>query len=94
MLLAKKVFYEKMFRDPKNGGSDQVKTDLRPTGVPKKLISLKFEKNLKCDFGAEGVLLSKKVFYEKMFRNPKNHGVRIGSKLTCDYWVSQKNAFV
>ena len=35
VLLAKKIVYEKMFRDPGNGGSDQVKTDLRPTGVPK-----------------------------------------------------------
>ena len=63
-----------MFRDPKNGGSDQVKTDLRLTGVPKKLICLKFDKILKCDFRTEGVLLAKKVFYPKMFRDPKNGG--------------------
>ena len=61
-----------MFRDPKNGGSDQVKTYLRLTGVKKKLICLKFEKILKCVFWAEGVLLAKKVFYENMFRNLKN----------------------
>ena len=74
MLLAKKVFHGKMFRDPKNGGSDQVKTDLRLTGVPKKLICLKSDKILKCYFRTEGVLLAKKVFNEKMFRDPKNGG--------------------
>ena len=46
VLLAKKVFCKKLFRDPENGGSDRVKIDLRPTGVPKKLISLKFEKKI------------------------------------------------
>ena len=35
VLPAKKFSYTKMFRDPRNGGSDRVKTDLRPTGVPK-----------------------------------------------------------
>ena len=44
VLLAKKVFYEKMFRDPENGGSDQVKIELRLTGVLKKLICLNLTK--------------------------------------------------
>ena len=74
MLPAKKVFCTKMFRDPKNGGSDQVKTDLQPTGVPKKLNFSKFDKILKCDFWAEGVLPAKKIIYEKMFRDPENGG--------------------
>ena len=64
-----------MFRDPKNGGSDQVKTDLQPTGVPKKLHFSKFDKILKCDFWAEGVLPAKKVFYTKMFRDPETGGL-------------------
>ena len=34
-----------------------------------------WEKNLKCDLWIEVVLQAKKVFYWKMFRDPKNGGV-------------------
>ena len=56
MLPGKKVFYEKMFRDPINGNSDQVRTDLQPTGVPKYSFVQNFTK---CNFWAERVLLAK-----------------------------------
>ena len=44
-------------------------------GCSKKLIYLKFDRILKCNFWAEGVLLAKRVFYGKMFRNPENGGL-------------------
>ena len=64
MLLSKKVIFGKMFRDPENGGSDRIKTDLRATGVPKNSFVINLRKKFKMRFmdrssapSKEGLLL-------------------------------------
>ena len=56
MLLGKKVFDKKLFRNLKNGGLDQVKTELRLMGVPKNLPKEFIKIDLKHIFKAEELL--------------------------------------
>ena len=48
----------KFFRNLKNGGSDQVKTELRPMGVPKNLPNENFKNLLKHIFESEELVQS------------------------------------
>ena len=73
--LSKEGLLWKYVQKPQKWGFGSGQNGPMTNRCSKKLICLKFDKILKCVFWSEGVLLAKKVFYGKIFRNPKNGGL-------------------
>ena len=71
VLLAKKAFNKKNFRDPKNEGSNLVKTYIRLTGVSKTHL-FRIWQNFKMGFLGKRSAPSKEGLFLKIFRNPEN----------------------
>ena len=82
VLLAKKAFNKKNFRDPKNEGSNLVKTYLQLMGVPKTHL-FRIWQNFKMRF------LGKRSFLEKFSETPKM-GIQIRSKLLICFNLTKK----
>ena len=90
MFLGKKVFDKKWFRNLKNGGLDQVKTELRPMGVPKNLPKEFSKIDLKHIFKAEELLQSNKLSTQTCLVTLKIGGQK-WIKLTHTQWGLHKN---